>query len=146
RELLEDSHGHCLAPLPYFTYGSDTRWTSGIAPAGSQQTGRLLEEVRRHAVERSALPDPPGIGVIEVQVGLELLETTRDLFGERHTEVPRIAHEEQGGHSPQSVAQAGEAALLLGGTEVTQCRQEFGRKVEPEGSGVHLLLGHGKLA
>ena len=112
----------------------------------SSNSAACVSSFGRHLVKRRALADAAGIVVVEIQIRLEGLQASRDLFAQRHAQIARIAHQQQRRHGAQRVAEPADAALLFGRREVGELRQKRGREMQPERGRVHLLLGHGEIA
>jgi hypothetical protein len=71
-----------LAAFAGFAGGADAGGAAGVAGAGGQQFGGLAEQARRQAIERRALADAAGVGVVEIEIGFERSGRRSDLFAQ----------------------------------------------------------------
>jgi len=145
-QLRQYSPCHELPPFAGFACWADAGRATGVTRTRGDQLGGLGQQAGRQAVERRALSDAAGVRVVEIEIGFERGQAGGIFFAQRHAEVVRIAHQQQRGHRAQRVAQAPDAALLLGRREFAQARQKSRREMQPESRGVHFLLRHVELA
>src|SRR5579872_177927 len=140
-DFRENPARNLFYSLAGFAGRSHTTRASGLAAATRQEFLCAFQQARRQFEQRSALADPAGIVVVQIKI--RLVGSSRDVFGDGNAQVVRIAHHQQRSDGFQQRADADQAVLFVGRRQIGQKAR---REVQPERSGVHLLLGHREIS
>ena len=70
--MLQNCEGGFLGALAFHACGADTRRAAALARARRDQLASALQQKLVNAIERLAESDAAGIGVVEIQIRLEV--------------------------------------------------------------------------